>query len=132
MKLNKKRKGFTLVELIVVVVILGILMGIGAIKYADVKKSANASVLQTNYKTCISAIQLKVAQEQGKLPSDADGKTAIEGTGIKNGQPAGATYSYKGGKITVGVAATSAKEYKWPKDSANKEIKPPFEYDFNN
>lgn len=131
MKMNKKRKGFTLVELIVVIVILGILMGIGAIKYADTRKSANASVLQTNYKTCVSALQLKLAQDQGQVPTDPDGAAVIAAAGIKNGQPVGSTYTYTGGVLTVDVDSGKLDQYKWPKDGSGTEIKAPFSYNFN-
>ena len=122
MKLNKKRKGFTLVELIVVVVILGILMGLGAVRYADTRKSANTSVLQTNYKTCISVINLEIAKKQGVLPSKDDGMKAIRAAGIVDGQPVGSKYVYDGKKLTV--TTTSPNEYSSPL--------PTLEYDFTN
>lgn len=98
MKLNKKRKGFTLVELIVVIVILGILMLIGSMKYADVKDEANIAVIKTNHRTLVSALQLKMAQKQGALPGANDfaiGSAAGSlAPSIKNNTPVGSNYSY--------------------------------------
>lgn len=91
MKLNRKRKGFTLVELIVVVVILGILMGIGALKYADVRRNTNLKTLQANNKTLVSALHLQMATNGGKLPDDLTTKEKMLElvTGITDKSPVG-------------------------------------------
>lgn len=74
-EMNQKRKGFTLVELIVVIVILGILMLIGSMKYADVKEQANISVVKTNHRTLVSALQLDMASHHECVPSTLDKET---------------------------------------------------------
>lgn len=111
MKMNKK-KGFTLVELIVVVVILGILMGIGAMKYSDVKKTANLRVLQTNHRTLSSAIQMKIAEDGGVIPETiTDADLVKMATGIKQGTPVGAEYKYTKPELKTTVNANDVGSY---------------------
>ncbi|MGP1562748.1 type II secretion system protein [Filifactor alocis] len=113
MKLNKKRKGFTLVELIVVIVILGILMLIGSMKYADVKDEANVAVVKTNHRTLVSALQLKMAQKQGAVPLDGDFKignvTDSLAPSIANDTPKDAKYEYGSGVLTSKYPADGSK-----------------------
>lgn len=123
MKMNK-RKGFTLVELIVVIVILGILMGIGALKYADVKRGANLRTLQTNHKNILAALQLQQANNAGVIDATkypdmtAVLKTDETGlvTGVTQGVPAGAVYSWDAAtsQLVTSVSQADAEKH-YPK-----------------
>ncbi len=69
-KQNKKRKGFTLVELIIVVVIIGILVGLGAMLYGSATGDAQRNVVRSNMKTMESAIRVFQVEHGGTYPAD--------------------------------------------------------------
>ncbi len=90
----KKRapRAFTLIEILIVVVILGILAAVVVPQFTDASSEAKLSALQTNLHTIRSQLQLYRMQHNGSWPvlatftnqmtlvSKADGTTAALGT----------------------------------------------------
>lgn len=68
MKFFKNNKGFTLVELVVVIAILGILAGIAIPRFMDATATARGARIVADLRTIDSAIVMYQAKE-GKFPS---------------------------------------------------------------
>lgn len=73
---NKKKKGFTLVELIIVIAIIAVLAAIAIPKFGAVKKDANLRADQANAKIIATAVTTAVANGEIATLNDAD--TAID------------------------------------------------------
>jgi type IV pilus assembly protein PilA len=76
-KMLKKQEGFTLVELMIVVVILGILAGIGVQQYANVQERAKKAADEANRKVLTNATHMWLILEsptliEGDNPVDPD------------------------------------------------------------
>lgn len=91
-KLLKQQEGFTLVELMIVVVILGILAGIGVQQYNDFREQAEKAVDDANKKMIRNAIELYRAIN-GSYPANIE---ALVGYGIEPGMtdPEGDEYYF--------------------------------------
>jgi len=79
-KLKKNQKGFTLVELMVVVVIIGVLVAIAIPVYNEVQDKAKRNAEEANIKIIESAIQVYLTTDEGSLD-------AIKQKGLKVLEP---------------------------------------------
>ncbi len=76
---NKNKKGFTLVELVIVIAILGILALYALPKYQGIIKEARSSEARAQLGSVRSAIGIYYAKNHGKYPAQLNGTIFADG-----------------------------------------------------
>lgn len=129
------KKGFTLVEILIVVVILGILAAIVIPQFTSASETAKASSLVSQLQTIRSQIELYQVQHNGTYPDFAtEGWDQLTGTTDASGDTDGTDYgpylqqapknpftADSDDATTVGTAA--AADVAWIWDATNKTFK---------
>ncbi|MGL5440483.1 MAG: competence type IV pilus major pilin ComGC [Filifactoraceae bacterium] len=107
----KKKKGFTLVELVVVIMAIGILMLIGMARFSSISMTAAERTFEANHRLVVSAISMYMADHDGKTPASTEkfekyiadpSGGATNGIAALQGKPEGkanATYTWDGTKL---------------------------------
>lgn len=77
--MTKKQKGFTLVELMIVVAIIGVLAAVAIPKFADMLEKSREGATKGNLSAIKSAVSNYYADQQGVYPNTLDTATSVVG-----------------------------------------------------
>ena len=106
-KLINKKKGFTLVELLVVVAILGILLLIALPRFMDSTKGSKIRTFESNVRTLLSMANQYSADRAGVFTGIGTSDIATAATNMA-GKPANATYVITDTELTADLDLTAS------------------------
>ena len=75
---NKKKKGFTLIELIIVIAIIAILAAVAIPKFSSISKDAKIKSDIANAKTISNAVSALIAEGEIDTPAPKEGITIVK------------------------------------------------------
>ena len=105
MKLVSNQKGFTMIELIVVIIILGILSAVAVPKYFSMTSEAQEKACLANVKAIEAAVTMKYSQTV--LQNGSAALTTDLGLSDGGALPAGAANWFNDGRVPVCPAGGS-------------------------
>ena len=110
MNTRRIRKGFTLVEILIVVVILGILAAVVVPQFTNAADDARAGNLESQIKTIQNQIELFNARETAALDLTANWDQLINGNYLKDvpSNPAWTSATIADDTISAGAAGTGS------------------------
>lgn len=97
-----RRRGFTLIEILIVVVILGILAAIVIPQFTDAAQDASASSARSQLQTMRSQVELYRVQNNGQIPPDPWTELIADGY-VRSAPnwPTGFSEAYASGVLTL-------------------------------
>lgn len=109
---NRGERGWTLVELIIVIIILGLIAGVALPAYLDLTTNAKINACQAQQAAIKSAVLLYYAKNVGTLPDSLTNGMFLDAT-IPT-CPSGGTISYKKDTDSTFTVECSIKDHNTP------------------
>jgi len=104
--IKDKQKGFTIVELLVVIVVIGILAAITIVSYTGISARANTSANQQNASSVVAAAQAFFADNSAYPVTSAASATVITNFNLNNTAKLPSGLVVTSGAVAAGSAIT--------------------------